>query len=102
MFKKGDLCKHFKGKDLKDKNIYEIIEMGVTYSGDRAEQPIQNLVIYKNIFQGRIFARELEDLIAELSPEKQKEFGQVHRVEKLTDEEVQTVRRMIREREEDR
>lgn len=102
MFKKGDLCKHFKGKDLKDKNIYEIIEMGVTYSGDRAEQPIQNLVIYKNIFQGRIFARELEDLIAELSPEKQKEFGQVHRVEKLTDEEVQTVRRMIREREEER
>lgn len=99
MLKKGDLCKHFKGKSIKEKKIYEILEMGVTYSGDKSENPIQNLVVYKNIFQGKIFARELEDLIAELPQEKQKEFGQVHRVEKLTDEEIQIVRNMLQESE---
>lgn len=99
MIKKGDLCKHFKGKSLNEKNIYEILEMGVTYSGDNAENPIQNLVIYKNIRQGKIFARELEDLIAELPEEKQKEFGQVHRIEKLTEEEVNLVKKMLDETE---
>lgn len=95
MFKKGDLCKHFKGKNLDEKNIYEILEMGVTYSGDASEKTISNLVIYKNIFQGRIFARELEDLIEELTPEKQELYGQVHRVEKLTPAEVETVKRKL-------
>ena len=95
MLKKGDLCKHFKGKNLDEKNIYEILEIGVTYSGDASEKPIGNLVIYKNIFQGRIFARELEDLIAELTPEKQELYGQVHRVEKLTASEVEVVKRKL-------
>ena len=27
MFKTGDLCKHFKGKNLSSKNIYEILAM---------------------------------------------------------------------------
>ncbi len=92
MLNKGDLCKHFKGKSLDEKNIYRILEIGVTYSGDKSENPISNLVVYENIFQGKIFARELEDLEAELSEEKQKEFGQVHRVEKLTDEEIQIIK----------
>ena len=92
MLKKGDLCKHFKGKTLDEKNIYRILEVDVTYSGDKSENPINNLVIYENIFQGKIFARELEDLEAELSEEKQKEYGQVHRVEKLTDEEIEIVK----------
>ena len=92
MLKKGDLCKHFKGKTLDEKNIYKILEMGVTYSGDNSENPINNLVVYENIFQGKIFARELEDLEEELPIEKQKEYGQVHRVEKLTDEEVEIVK----------
>lgn len=91
MLKKGDFCKHFKGENLDDKNIYRILEVGVTYSGDKAEKPINNLVIYENIFQGKIFARELEDLEAELPEKKQKEYGQVHRVEKLTDEEIKIV-----------
>lgn len=92
MLKKGDLCKHFKGKDLDEKNIYRILELGVTYSGDKSENPIKNLVIYENIFQGKIFAREIEDLEAELPIEKQKEYGQIHRVEKLTDEEIQIIK----------
>lgn len=95
MFKKGDLCKHFKGKDLSEKNIYEILEMGVKYSGDASEHPIENLVVYKNIFQGKIFARELEDLIAELPPEKQELYGQKYRVEKLTPDEVIEVKRRL-------
>ena len=44
MLKKGDLCKHFKGATLREKNIYEILEVGVTYSGDASETPINNLV----------------------------------------------------------
>lgn len=91
MLEKGDLCKHFKGTNLNEKNIYEILEVGVKYSGDASENPIENLVIYKNIFQGKIFARELNDLIAELPQEKQAQYGQVHRVEKLNDEEIKYV-----------
>lgn len=88
MLKKGDLCKHFKGKTLDEKNIYEILETGVNYSGDASENPIENLVVYKNIFQNKIFAREIGDLISELPIEKQEQYGQKHRVEKLTDEEI--------------
>lgn len=96
MFKKGDLCKHFKGTTLEEKNIYEILEMGVKYSGDASENPIENLVIYKNIFQGKIFARELKDLIEELPADKQAQYGQVHRVEKLTEEEIKKVKARLK------
>lgn len=96
MFKKGDLCKHFKGTTLEEKNIYEILEMGVKYSGDASENLIENLVIYKNIFQGKIFARELKDLIEELPAEKQAQYGQVHRVEKLTEEEIKKVKARLK------
>jgi len=95
MLKKGDLCKHFKGKDLNEKNIYEILEIGVKYSGDASDTPIENLVVYKNIFQNKIFARELEDLITELPQEKQAQYGQRYRVEKLTPEEIVEVKRRL-------
>ena len=100
MFNKGDLCKHFKGATLSEKNIYEILEVGVDYSGDASENPIKNLVIYKNIFQGKIFARELKDLIEELPAEKQAQYGQVHRVEKLTEEEIEEVKARLKALEE--
>ena len=29
MYKVGDYCKHFKGHDLFEKNIYQIIKLGV-------------------------------------------------------------------------
>lgn len=96
MFKKGDLCKHFKGATLEEKNIYEILEVGVKYSGDASENPIENLVVYKNIFQGKIFAREVQDLTAELPEEKQVQFGQVHRVEKLSEEEIAQVKARLK------
>ena len=95
MLEKGDLCKHFKGNNLDEKNIYEIIETGVKYSGDASENPIENLVVYKNIFQNKIFARELEDLIEELPIEKQELYGQKYRVEKLTKEEIEVVKRRL-------
>ena len=96
MLKKGDMYKHFKGTSIDDKNIYEILEIGVKYSGDNSDKPIENLVVYRNVFQDKIFARELEDLIAELSPQKQKEYGQKHRIEKLNDEEIRYVREKIK------
>jgi len=98
ILKKGDLCKHFKGKNLQEKNIYEVLETGVNYSGDASENPIKDLVIYKNIRQGKIFAREMSDLVAELTPEKQ-EFGQKHRVDLLTKEEIEIVKSMIENQE---
>ena len=99
ILKKGDLCKHFKGKNLQEKNIYEVLETGVNYSGDASENPIKDLVIYKNILQGKIFAREMSDLVAELTPEKQQEFGQKHRVDLLTKEEIEIVKSMIENQE---
>lgn len=102
MLEKGDLCKHFKGKNLDEKNIYEILEIGVKYSGDNSEKPIENLVVYKNIFQNKIFARELEDLIEELPEDKQKLYGQKHRVEKLTKEEIEIIKRKKQMLEEER
>ena len=99
ILKKGDLCKHFKGRNLQEKNIYEVLETGVNYSGDASENPIKDLVIYKNIRQGKIFAREMSDLVAELTPEKQQEFGQKHRVDLLTKEEIEIVKSMIENQE---
>lgn len=96
MLEKGDLCKHFKGSCLEEKNIYEILEVGVKYSGDASDKKIEDLVIYKNIFQNKIFAREMRDLIEELPIEKQKLYGQVHRVEKLTPEEIEIVKKQSR------
>lgn len=99
ILKKGDLCKHFKGKNLQEKNIYEVLETGVNYSGDASENPIKDLVIYKNIRQGKIFAREMSDLVAELTPEKQQEFGQKHRVDLLTKEEIEIVKSIMESQE---
>lgn len=91
MFQKGDLCKHFKGTTLVEKNIYEVLEVGVIYTGE-CEGMQGSLVVYRNIFQeGKVFAREERDLIAELSPEKQEKFHQKARVEKLSEEEIATV-----------
>lgn len=91
--KVGDLYKHFKGNSLLEKNIYEIIAVGVIYTGEGANKPLDNLVVYKNIFQeGKIFTREYDDLIGELSEEKQKQYGQKHRIEKLTEDEIKIIR----------
>ena len=91
--KVGDLCKHFKGNSLVEKNIYEIIAMDVTYTGDNTKAPIDNLVVYKNIFQeNKFFTREYNELVAELSEEKQKQYGQKCRIEKLTQEEIDEVK----------
>lgn len=93
VLKVGDLCKHFKGKNLLEKNIYEIMAVGVTYTGEAAEKPLDNLVVYKNLFgEGKIFTREYNDLIGELSEEKQKQYGQRHRIEKLTEDEIKVVK----------
>lgn len=91
--KVGDLCKHFKGESLIEKNIYEIVAMNVIYTGENAKVPIENLVVYRNIFQeNKFFAREYNDLVAELSEEKQKKYGQTYRVQMLTNEEINEVR----------
>ena len=91
MFQKGDLCKHFKGETLVEKNIYEVLETGVIYTGE-CEGMQGSLVVYRNVFQeGKVFTREERDLLAELSPDKQEKFHQRTRVEKLTPEEIATI-----------
>ena len=99
----GMLCKHFKGKNLKVKNIYKILDIGVDYTylianphviytGDKNKLKATNLVIYTNIFQeNKVFAREYEDLVSVISTEKQKECGQTLRVEPLTETEINMV-----------
>ena len=98
----GMLCKHFKGKSLEDKNIYEIVELGVlgkdidpskiTYTGDGELGVAENLVVYANIFQNnKLFAREYEDISGELSAEKQQMFSQKIKVQPLTADEIDVV-----------
>ena len=95
------LCKHFKGQYIYDKNIYRILKTNVTgasvdwanviYSGDNDAKLSSDLVIYQNIIDGKIFAREYADLISVLSKEKQATYNQIHRVEPLSEEEINIV-----------
>lgn len=102
MYKEGMLCKHFKGENLIDKNIYRIIKVGVrgsdidssviTYTGDGVLEEAVGLVVYQNIFQeNKFFAREEADISSCLSDENKEKFHQTHKVEPLTDEEIQIV-----------
>lgn len=89
--KVGDFCKHFKGKTLIEKNIYKILLLNVIYSGDNSTKKLNDLVVYENIFDGKIFTREASDIFTELSKEKQLEFNQIYKVQKLSDEELKEV-----------
>ena len=102
MYKIGMLCKHFKGKNLLEKNIYriekldvngkEIDENLITYTGEKELDSAENLVIYSNIFQeNKLFAREYEDISSELPYEKQETYQQQIKVQPLTQIEIDTI-----------
>ena len=102
IYKIGMLCKHFKGENLLEKNIYRIEKLEVdgkdidssiiTYTGDGVLLESQNLVVYSNIFQdNKLFTREYEDISGKLSKEKQEMFNQELKVQPLTDEEIETI-----------
>ena len=99
IYKVGMLCKHFKGTDLLEKNIYRIEKLNVngtdidesliTYTGDGKLKTSTNLVVYANIFQdNKLFCREYEDISGELSDEKKEAFNQTIKVQPLTNEEI--------------
>ena len=84
----GMICKHFKGETLVEKNIYQILAVNVAYMGDNGFD-LSNMVIYKPLFQeGKVFAREYDDLVAELTDEQRNIYHQTQRVEPLSDEEL--------------
>lgn len=92
ILKKGDIVKHFKGKDLIEKNIYEILAVKPEYTGTNVP-PIAPVVVYTSLFQeGKTFFREYSDLVTELSPEKKEEYGQTFRVEVLTKAELDYIK----------
>ncbi len=102
IYKVGMLCKHFKGNDLLEKNIYRIEKLGVkgtdidktlvTYTGEKELDTATNLVVYSNIFQdNKLFCREYEDISSELNDEKKLMFNQNIRVQPLTLEEIDLV-----------
>lgn len=102
IYKVGMLCKHFKGENLLEKNIYRIEALGVdgkdidetliTYTGDKELALAKNLVVYSNIFQeNKLFAREYEDVSGELSKEKQEMYYQQIKVQALTQEEIDMI-----------
>ncbi len=102
IYEVGMLCKHFKGNDLLNKNIYRIEKLGVngididetkiTYTGERELKSATNLVVYSNIFQeDKYFCREYEDITQELSDDKKEQFNQTIRVQPLTEEEIMMV-----------
>ena len=102
IYKIGMLCKHFKGENLLEKNIYRIEQIGVegkdinetliTYTGDGELLTVKNLVVYSNIFQeNKLFAREYEDISGELSPEKKEMYNQEIKVQPLTQVEIDMI-----------
>ena len=64
----------------------------ITYSGDHDLATAVNLVVYKNIFQDRLFTREYEDISGELNIDKQVEFDQKYKVQVLTEDEVEIIK----------
>ena len=103
IYKVGMLCKHFKGNDLLEKNIYRIEKLNVNgldidenlinYTGDNELKKATNLVVYSNIFQdNKLFCREYEDISQELSEEKQLMYNQTLKVQPLTEEEESLIK----------
>ena len=103
IYSEGMLCKHFKGMDLYEKNIYRIIKLHIdgrnidesiiTYTGDGILEKAKDLVVYANIFQdNKLFAREYADIASELSDEKKKLYFQDIKVQPLSTEEIQIVK----------
>lgn len=102
IYNEGMLCKHFKGNNLLEKNIYEILKVNVngkdidenlvTYTGDGNLKDATNLVVYRNIFQdGKVFAREYDDISSYLSDEKKVEYKQKLKVQPLTEDEIELI-----------
>lgn len=89
--KVGEYYKHFKGETLVEKNIYEILYTNVIYTGEKMKET-KDLVVYKNIFDKKIFTREESDMLTELEPEKQQKYHQQTRVQKLTPDEVEIIK----------
>ncbi len=88
----GDIVKHFKGKNLIEKNIYEIVSVNPKYTGTKefTEEPV---VVYKSIFQsGMAFVREYSDLVEELTDEEKEEYGQTNRINLLTESELEEIK----------
>lgn len=104
ILKEGMLVKHFKGKNLIEKNIYQILKLNangkeilknenITYTGDEDCIHSNDSVVYANIFQNnRLFAREYSDLIQPLSIDKQKIYNQIYRVEPLTSADLELIK----------
>ena len=89
--KKGDLVKHYKGNNLIEKNIYEILSVNPEYTGDK-EFPSEACIIYAPVFQKeKNYIREYADFVKELTSEEKERFSgdpQDHRVELLTEQEM--------------
>ena len=102
IYKIGMLCKHFKGNNLLEKNIYRIEQIGVdgkdinsnliTYTGDNDLSSSKNLVVYSNLFQdNKLFAREYEDISKELDEEKKNLYKQNIKVKHLNNKEINII-----------
>lgn len=102
IYRKGMLCKHFKGESLLEKNIYEILKVNVNgkdidenniiYTGNGNLKDSVNLVVYKNIFQNdKVFAREYNDISSYLTKDEKIKYKQNIKVQPLTEEEINVI-----------
>lgn len=102
IYRKGMLCKHFKGESLLEKNIYEILKVNVNgkdidenniiYTGNGNLKDSVNLVVYKNIFQNdKVFAREYNDISSYLAEDEKIKYNQNIKVQPLTEEEINVI-----------
>lgn len=91
ILKQGDYVKHFKGENLIEKNIYEILAVNPAYTGEKEVFP--EVVIYAPLFQtGKCFVREYDDLVCELTQEQQELYHQQHRIDLLTEDELSLIK----------
>lgn len=89
--KKGDIVKHFKGETLVEKNIYEIIAVNPEYTGENPD--FAEVIIYTPLFQeGKVFVREYNDLVGELTEEQQNLYHQQHRIDVLSEAELALIK----------
>ena len=79
----GEYYKHFKGE-----NIYKILATNVIYTGTNIQKELTNLVVYQNIENRKIFVREENELLEEIDEERQKQYGQKYRIQKISEEEA--------------
>ena len=76
---KGDLVRHFKSELVEDENRYKYLVIEFAEHVDSGDK----LVIYKSLYNGKVYARLFEEFMSEVDRDKYPEIKQKYRFEKI-------------------